>query len=100
MPVAYSRKFSGFFGNLGYPIVVDLAEADTETAVAQTLTLVKDRERLAELAQPAREVAQQRIRVFADALHEMSRRTFVVDLESRALPALYTGEEPWSSEVH
>jgi len=70
IPAAYSRKFAGFFGNVGYPVLVDLVELDTEAAVAETLALVKDRERLAELAQPARDEAQQRIRVFTDALRD------------------------------
>jgi polysaccharide pyruvyl transferase WcaK-like protein len=71
IPAAYSRKFAGFFGNLGYPALVDLAEADTRMAVDQTLALVADRGRLAELAQPARDVAQQSIAVFTDALRNV-----------------------------
>ena len=68
IPAAYSRKFAGFFGNLGYPVLVDLMKAETEDAVSHTLALVKDRERLADLAEPAREVAQQAVRVFIDSL--------------------------------
>ena len=68
VPVAYSRKFAGFFGNVGYPVLVDLAVDDTDTAVERTLDLVKDRDRLRELAQPARDAARTRIGVFTDAL--------------------------------
>lgn len=68
IPVAYSRKFAGFFGTLGYPVLVDLTVDDTDAAVARTLVLVKDRDRLADLAQPARDAAQRSISVFTDTL--------------------------------
>ena len=78
IPVAYSRKFAGFFGNLGYSTLVDLGSASTEEAIEQTLALVEDRQRLAELAQPARGMAQQSIDVFREAL----RRTLPVELNA------------------
>jgi polysaccharide pyruvyl transferase WcaK-like protein len=71
IPAAYSRKFAGFFGHLGYPVLVDLAETDTETAVQQTLTFAKDHDRLAALAGPAREAAQESIQVFIDHLRKV-----------------------------
>lgn len=71
IPVAYSRKFSGFFGGLGYPVVVDLTRVETEVAVAETLALVADRVRLMDLARPALESAQGRLRVFTDAVDEV-----------------------------
>ena len=36
IPVAYSRKFAGFFGNLDYPVLVDLAEMGTQPAIEAT----------------------------------------------------------------
>lgn len=71
IPVAYSRKFSGFFGSLGYDVLVDLTEADTQRAVRETLSFVRDREQLATLARPACDLAQDRIRVFSKALGEV-----------------------------
>ena len=41
IPVAYSRKFSGLFGTLGYNHVVDLCQERTEDALEITLSLVK-----------------------------------------------------------
>ena len=70
VPVAYSRKFAGFFGTLGYPILVNLETAGTDDAVAQTLALVADRDRLAEVAGPPRQAAQQAIDVFLETLRD------------------------------
>lgn len=41
IPVAYSRKFSGLFGTLGYNHVVDLCQEKTEDAFEKTIDLVK-----------------------------------------------------------
>lgn len=41
IPTAYSRKFSGLYGNLGYDFVVDLQSLNTDEAVAQTLEFAK-----------------------------------------------------------
>ncbi|MGC4155008.1 MAG: polysaccharide pyruvyl transferase family protein [Propionicimonas sp.] len=73
VPGAYSRKFAGFFGNLGYPVVVDLTTASTADAVAMTLGHVADRERLRKLAEPANADAQQRIEVFTSRLGTLLR---------------------------
>jgi len=68
IPVAYSRKFAGFFGNLGYPVVVDLTTAPTTQAVDATLAHVRDLDTLRALAAPATADAQHRIKVFSDRL--------------------------------
>ena len=68
VPVAYSRKFAGFFGNLGYPVLVDLATESTREAVSATLSHVADAARLRELAVPANAAAQERIGVFTERL--------------------------------
>jgi colanic acid/amylovoran biosynthesis protein len=81
IPAAYSRKFAGFFGNLGYPVLVDLVSTDTHQAVEETLALVRDRASLADLAQPARAAARESIDVFREALSE-------------TLPADLTGPGP------
>ena len=36
IPVAYSRKFSGLYGSLGYPYIIDLQSLDTEKAIELT----------------------------------------------------------------
>lgn len=68
IPVAYSRKFAGFFGSLGYPVLVDLTTESTQDAVAATLSHVSASEELRRLAVPANAAAQDRIAVFTEHL--------------------------------
>lgn len=42
IPFAYSRKFEGYYGRLGYPILIDGKKESTETAVEKTLTYIKE----------------------------------------------------------
>lgn len=64
VPAAYSRKFAGFFGALGYPVNVDLTAASTDQAVESTLEHLADLETLRVRAEPALEVARGRAGVF------------------------------------
>lgn len=41
IPVAYSRKFSGLYNNLGYPYVVDMQLLETQNAVQLTINYIK-----------------------------------------------------------
>lgn len=68
IPVAYSRKFAGYYSNLGYTELVDLTELDTATAVARTLELVGDRQRLAEAAQRSHGIATGKLGEFTTRL--------------------------------
>lgn len=68
IPVAYSRKFSGFYNNLGYDSIVDLVALDTQAAVDLTLALVGRRETLRPAVTAANNIAQEEIRVFTDSL--------------------------------
>lgn len=68
IPVAYSRKFVGYYSNLGYTDLVDLAALDTATAVAATVELVEDRQRLAEAARRSGEVAADKLKEFTTRL--------------------------------
>lgn len=75
IPVAYSRKFAGFFGSLSYPVLVDLTTTDTGPAVDAALRHVREREALrADLAEGNR-IARERSDVFTTGLAEvLSRR--------------------------
>lgn len=64
VPVAYSRKFAGLYGNLGYDVVIDLAKLSTSDAVDQTLGLVRRRDELRRAAVAAEITAQNEIRRF------------------------------------
>lgn len=74
VPVAYSRKFAGFFGNLGYRVVVDLTTETTPAAVAATLAQLRDLGNLRRLAEPANADAQRRIASFSDRLTPLLER--------------------------
>jgi colanic acid/amylovoran biosynthesis protein len=73
VPAAYSRKFIGFFGNLGYDHVVDLTILDTAGAVSQTLSYVEHRGRLKDAVRAGNELARTRVRVFTDGLSALIR---------------------------
>lgn len=68
VPVSYSRKFAGFFQNLDYPVLVDLAEMDTSSATAATLKYVRERGQLAPLVAQGRRRADELIAVFLNQL--------------------------------
>lgn len=42
LPLAYSKKFDGLYGSLGYEATVDLRAVDTDDAVATALAFVND----------------------------------------------------------
>ncbi|SDL82627.1 polysaccharide pyruvyl transferase family protein [Tessaracoccus oleiagri] len=71
VPAAYSRKFAGLFGSLGYEPLVDLTVLDAGAAAALTLGLVHDRARLAEQVALANERAQARISIFPERLEAL-----------------------------
>lgn len=71
VPAAYSRKFTGFFASLGYPVLVDLTSSTTDAAVALTLRHVSDRAHLLQLGGPANEAALHRVEVFSQQLRTL-----------------------------
>lgn len=68
IPVAYSRKFAGFFQNLGYPVLVDLVSTPTRPAIESTLALVRDADALAAHVTAGNVAARQRLAVFTGRL--------------------------------
>lgn len=46
VPFAYSKKFSGLFGSLGYNYVVDGRTSDTNTAISTTIQYISELDRL------------------------------------------------------
>jgi colanic acid/amylovoran biosynthesis protein len=74
VPVAYSRKFAGFFENLGYPVLVDLSELETQTAVEATLGHVRGRAALVPAVTEGDRRAQDRIRSFTTRLAALLER--------------------------
>lgn len=68
VPVAYSRKFKGFYGSLGYDVLVDLANEHTSDAVEVTRAYLADLDGLTTKVRLALDVADQRIDEFRKGL--------------------------------
>lgn len=71
VPIAYSRKFNGLFGTLGYRHFVDGKAADTRDALAQTLSALDRRDELAADLKPGLALAAQRLDAYEAKLAEM-----------------------------
>lgn len=71
VPLAYSRKFAGLFGSLGYYATVDLKTETTETACAKVLNALARRDELAVEAGQVRERALQRLADYKDFMVEI-----------------------------
>lgn len=73
VPLAYSRKFSGLFAAVGYPLVGDCTKQDETELVALTLGAVDRRAELAAAAQRSNEIAQERLGIYSAYLTSLMR---------------------------
>lgn len=64
VPVAYSRKFSGLYGTLGYKNLVDGQSDTTQTAINTILEGYSDRENLAKEISKSNALAQTKLGVY------------------------------------
>lgn len=71
IPVAYSRKFNGLFGTLGYPFLVDGKSATTDQAIARTLDWLGNPDALQAGLAPALALAEERLSAYEDRLTEI-----------------------------
>ena len=71
VPIAYSRKFNGLFGTLGYPHFVDGKIVDSQTALAQTLAGFDNRQQLAADVKPGLALASTRLDAYEAHLATM-----------------------------
>jgi colanic acid/amylovoran biosynthesis protein len=71
MPIAYSRKFNGLFGTLGYSHYVDGKVVDTQTALDQTLAGFDNRTQLASDILPGLALASDRLDAYQNRLATM-----------------------------
>lgn len=68
VPLAYSRKFSGLFAAVGYPLVGDCTTQDEAELVALTLGAVENRAELARAAQRSNDAAQAKLAIYSSYL--------------------------------
>lgn len=73
VPLAYSRKFLGLFGSLGYEHTLEARELDAGAAVAAVLDALARREELERDAVAAGHRAELRLETYRDGLAELIR---------------------------
>lgn len=74
IPMAYSRKFAGMFGSLGYDHTVDCTTEDAETIIARILSAYDDRATLAKETNEALKKGLQRLARYESALGDLMER--------------------------
>jgi polysaccharide pyruvyl transferase WcaK-like protein len=74
VPMAYSRKFAGLFGSLGYHHTVDCTSEDAETIRRKIAAAWAERAALAEETRGALVKGLAKLRAYEDALTEVLRR--------------------------
>ena len=68
VPMAYSRKFEGFFGNLGYGHTVDCQSESNAAILEKIIAAFENRDALAVEAAEAAQRGQDKLMVYQDAL--------------------------------
>ena len=63
IPFAYSKKFKTMFGNLHYDYTIEARELDTEAALGQTQTYIREYKTLAEAAKDASKITKEKLSV-------------------------------------
>lgn len=63
IPFAYSKKFKTMFGNLHYDYTIEARELDTEAALEQTQTYIREYKTLAEAAKDASKITKEKLNV-------------------------------------
>ncbi len=73
LPMAYSRKFAGLFGSLGYDALTDLRADDAETVLRRAREAYETREALREQARTSLEEGLSRLARYEAALEALIR---------------------------
>ena len=71
VPIAYSRKFVGLFGTLGYHRVVDAKSVSLEQAMDATLAAYDARKNIPAEIDPCLAMANERLAIYEDSLAEL-----------------------------
>jgi polysaccharide pyruvyl transferase WcaK-like protein len=74
VPMAYSRKFAGLFGSLGYNHTVDCTTDSTEDILVRIFEAYENRERLAAQARDALAVGRVKLKLYEDAVGDILER--------------------------
>lgn len=71
MPIAYSRKFAGLFGTIGYNHTADCQAQTAEEILEQLRTAFENRAELAAEAEQATKAGLQRLDAYQDAIRDL-----------------------------
>ncbi|GHF06480.1 hypothetical protein GCM10016455_29570 [Aliiroseovarius zhejiangensis] len=71
VPMAYSRKFAGLFGSLGYPYTVDCTTDPGETIIENIFDAFENRQQVAEEMAKAFKLGSQKLQAYEDALETL-----------------------------
>ncbi len=74
MPMAYSRKFEGLFGTIGYDRTVDCTSESAEAILAKITSAFEDRATLKAEAESALATGRAKLAVYEDALRSLLAR--------------------------
>ncbi len=77
IPMAYSRKFAGLFGSLGYPHTVDCTAEEAETIKAKIIAGFHNRDQLCQEAHTAARMGRERLATYETALEELCQSLIV-----------------------
>lgn len=70
IPMAYSRKFNGLFGSLGYKYLADLKTMDDTQVIASVINGIENREQLRTAVVHGNEIAQRKITEYENYLSQ------------------------------
>lgn len=73
LPLAYSRKFAGVFGTLGYAVVADCGSETAEAIIRKTIDVYSARDALRPMIDAARTEAEGRLCIYEAVMRECFR---------------------------
>lgn len=73
IPIAYSRKFLGMFGDLGYQYIIDMEKDENQVALEKTIRWIEDYKVLERCIECNKVKVMEKQQVFYNALKDMSK---------------------------
>ncbi len=83
VPFAYSKKFAGLYGSLGYDFIVDARELDTPEAVLRTVRFLTESQRESECMASALAAAYGQLSTFKSSIRDILLDTVMARKDSR-----------------
>jgi len=74
LPMAYSRKFAGLFGSIGYDIIADCREDGPAEIIKKMEATIRDRDEIKSRMDACLKTGLARLKTYEDAITEVFRR--------------------------